>query len=328
MNFINGKVEWHGNGVVVIKERTVMRAIWRLYIHGERRLHSVLQRVGGLLKSVYFRRTASTQGFKGNGFKGNGFDEQGFEEQGFDVTGFEKCTFSIHPAEQMTSSLNQPQTVVHEPTITETGKLPSWPKKVRPMGTLTEIRRCTGADPATVANGDEPGALQQLLPALAGFCHDRWLVLVSPPQRPQIAELTAAGIDPSRVLLVHAHDSAGHKNAAQKNTGLKTVEKALQSGTCGAVVAWLEECDISTLQRLRHAAVAGHAWGVMFREGEIGQTMTFKTERQLSSLSVSTLPIVNGKSQDSVVFSRNTRNANTAKVVNILSDSTKKQKEY
>jgi cell division inhibitor SulA len=139
----------------------------------------------------------------------------------------------------------------------------------RPKGTLTEIRRYTADEQGT----DEQSALQQILPALAGFCHDRWLVLVAPPQRPMTEEMEAAGIDPKRVLVVHVNDS----------NGLSVVENALRSGTCGAVLSWLENCDSASLTRLRKAAVAGHAWGVMFREKTVayqGQTKNTATMHQ------------------------------------------------
>ncbi|MBL1277539.1 MAG: hypothetical protein COB30_015765 [Ectothiorhodospiraceae bacterium] len=147
-------------------------------------------------------------------------------------------------------------------------RLPSW----RPKGTITEVRRYSCAENthgdsenkcrgnADVEAGDRINELQTLLPALAGFCRDRWLVLIAPPHRPDIAALTAAGIDPSRVLIIHAH--ARHHNS---ENDLQIVEAALRSGTCGAVVAWLETCDATTLVRLKKSAETGHAWGVMFR---------------------------------------------------------------
>lgn len=246
MNLIEGTVEWHGNGVVVIKERSVMQTVWRFCVQGERQLYSIIQHSVRLTKSLFNQCLSRFRGAAGNASQRNTFKSS---------------------SDQMALSSKQAQTVVRESVTAEVKKhqSPSTHSQLnmRPSGALTEIRRYAGTDPATVASGDEQSTLQQLLPALAGFCSDRWLVLVSPAQRPDAAALTAAGIDPSRVLLVHARDSHGFNNS-----GLNIVEQALQSGTCGAVVAWLEECDTPTLQRLRNAAVTGHAWGVMFREGE------------------------------------------------------------
>lgn len=238
MNLIEGKVEWHGNGVVVIKECSVLRAIWRFCVHAERQFYFVVRHTVRSFKNPL----------------SNGLSR-------------------IKDAKQKTLLSKQTQTIIQKPVVAETKKQQAQPKvqqNVQSTGTLTEIRRYAGSDQTAQVNSDAQTDLYQLLPALAGFCRDRWLVLVSPAQRPDVATLTAAGIEPSRVLLVHARDSHGLNNAGlnMNNNGLKIVEQALRSGTCGAVVAWPETCDTSTLQRLRSAAVAGHAWGVMFREAE------------------------------------------------------------
>lgn len=126
-----------------------------------------------------------------------------------------------------------------------------------PAGALTEIRSISNS---ILSHGMDQSQnmrqeLSQLLPALAGFCQQRWLVLVAPPCVPTVAELTLAGLDPARVLLVHA----GSVN------GFTVLEKALRSGTCGAVLAWLADSDMQALERLRRAAEEGNAWGVLFR---------------------------------------------------------------
>jgi len=125
-----------------------------------------------------------------------------------------------------------------------------------PAGTLTEIRSIslsehyrTGVPPHNLRQ-----SLQQILPALASFCQQRWLVLVAPPCLPSIDELKKAGINPARVLLVHS-------NVANS---FNVLEQTLRSGTCGAVLAWLEKGDAQTLNCLRQAAEAGNAWGVLF----------------------------------------------------------------
>ncbi len=127
-----------------------------------------------------------------------------------------------------------------------------------PIGTLTEIRSisCRGEQCRTeVQSRNLRQNLKQMLPALASFCQQRWLVLVAPPCLPSIDELKKAGIDPARVLLVHS-DAAN---------GFDVLEQTLRSGTCGAVLAWLEKGDVQTLDCLRQAAEAGNAWGVLFR---------------------------------------------------------------
>lgn len=223
-------IEWHGNGVVVIRERSVLQMVWRFFTNAERKLYSAIRGSFKLSKAFVARCSSYIEGVIEN----------------------YSSSHSAAKTKEQTSVMDC------EPVSVETKHQP------RPMGTLTEIRRYAES---THGNVGEQNGLQQLLPALAGFCQDRWLVLVSPPQRPDSAELMAAGIDPSRVLLVHARDSADINGDTLNANGLRIVEQALQSGTCGAVVAWLEECNTPTLQRLRQSAVQGHAWGVMFREG-------------------------------------------------------------
>jgi len=126
-----------------------------------------------------------------------------------------------------------------------------------PTGTLTEIRSISLGEQCRTGGQSHnlQRNLKQMLPALASFCQQRWLVLVAPPCLPSIDELKKAGIDPARVLLVHS----GAAN------GFDVLEQTLRSGTCGAVLAWLEKGDAQTLDCLRQAAEAGHAWGVLFR---------------------------------------------------------------
>lgn len=120
-------------------------------------------------------------------------------------------------------------------------------------GALTEICTLQSSDGREGAVTDS--GLQHMLPALAGMCNSRWLVLVAPPEIPSAHQFRAAGIDPSRVLLVHPRVAKG----------LSVMERALRSGTCGAVLVWLQQRDGQTLQRLRLAAETGRCWGVLFR---------------------------------------------------------------
>ena len=64
MNFIEGRiegrVEWHGNGVVVIKERSLAQSVWRLCVHVERQLYSATRWVAStcpLPRGKYLRRS-------------------------------------------------------------------------------------------------------------------------------------------------------------------------------------------------------------------------------------------------------------------------------
>ncbi len=116
-----------------------------------------------------------------------------------------------------------------------------------PRGALTEILTAhTGL-----------GELRLLLPALARLSReDRWLAFIAPPYIPYAPALAAAGVDLSRVLLIHPRD---------RRDALWATEQALRSGTCGMVLAWPQGVDHQTLRRLQLAAEAGGAWGVLFR---------------------------------------------------------------
>lgn len=96
-----------------------------------------------------------------------------------------------------------------------------------------------------------------LLPAFAQITRQkRWLALVAPPRFSSALGLAHAGVDLARVLLIHP--SAGQ-------TALRTVEQMLRAGTCGAVLAWVEQADYAALRRLQLAAEAGNSRAVLFR---------------------------------------------------------------
>jgi len=122
-----------------------------------------------------------------------------------------------------------------------------------PRGALTEI----------LMPQQGIGALRLLVPALARLSRDdRWICWVAPPYIPYAPALVSAGIDLSRVLLVHPR--------AQQD-GLWAVEQSLRSGTCSAVLAWPALDDRTTLRRLQLAAEAGDALGFLFRPGRLAQ---------------------------------------------------------
>lgn len=116
-----------------------------------------------------------------------------------------------------------------------------------PRGALTEI----------LIPRQGVGAMALVLPTLARLSREkRWLTWIAPPYLPYAPALAAAGIDLSRILLVHPRSGSD---------GLWAVEQTLRSGTCGAVLAWLETGDMKTLRRLQLAAEAGQCWGLLFR---------------------------------------------------------------
>ena len=116
-----------------------------------------------------------------------------------------------------------------------------------PIGALTEI--CC----ARIGIGE----FRLLLPAIAQLSRgDRWIALIAPPYIPYPPALTAAGVDLSRLLLIHPKTRADH---------LWAVEASLRSGACAAVFAWTLHADAAHVRRLQLAAEAGAAWGVLFQ---------------------------------------------------------------
>ncbi len=116
-----------------------------------------------------------------------------------------------------------------------------------PQGALTEL----------LSSQEGIGELRLLMPALARLSQaDRWIAWIAPPRLLYAPALAAAGIELSRVLVVHVHDKTQIPWAT---------EQALRHGRCGAVLAWPPQADMRTLRRLQLAAEAGQAWGFLFR---------------------------------------------------------------
>ena len=109
------------------------------------------------------------------------------------------------------------------------------------------------------------GEVQLFLPALVesqrGAGHGEsgeipWLVWIAPPHEPYAPALAQQGIELGRLLIVRP---AGATEA------LWAAEQALASGVCAAVFLWLKGTDDRWLRRLKLAAEAGGALGVLFR---------------------------------------------------------------
>jgi cell division inhibitor SulA/protein ImuA len=111
---------------------------------------------------------------------------------------------------------------------------------------------------------DEPGVgeLKLLMPALAALSqprHDgahRWLMWIAPPHIPYAPALNEAGVDLTRVMVVHAND---------RMDVLWAAEQSLRSGNCAAVLAWVRHAPVKSLRRLQLAAAEGDSMGFVFR---------------------------------------------------------------
>src|SRR5262249_5287116 len=116
-----------------------------------------------------------------------------------------------------------------------------------PAGALTEIL------PAHEGIGE----LRLLGPALARI--DLPLALIAPAHLPYAPALAAAGIDPSKLIIVRA---------ASEKDALWAAEQALRSNACGAVLAWPRRAKYAELRRLQIAAEGVRAVAFLFRPPE------------------------------------------------------------
>src|SRR6202167_4952093 len=105
------------------------------------------------------------------------------------------------------------------------------------------------------------GEVQLFLPALVASQRRTdgetpWLVWIAPPYEPFAPALSQQGIDLGRLLVVRP---------ASAMEALWAAEQALSSGVCAAVLLWLKGTDDRWLRRLKLAAEAVGALGVLFR---------------------------------------------------------------
>ncbi len=117
-----------------------------------------------------------------------------------------------------------------------------WPK-----GALTEL----------LCDQQGIGELSLLIPALAKLSQQkRWILWVAPPFMLNAPALQDAGVDTSRILVVHAE---------QVKDVLWALEKGLKSGGCSAVLGWVENMAPNTARRLQLAAEQSQSLAFLFR---------------------------------------------------------------
>jgi len=116
-----------------------------------------------------------------------------------------------------------------------------------PQGALTEL----------LLEREGIGEIRLTLPALARIqAAGSDVVWIAPPYRPYAPALAAAGIDLTRLYIVHC---------AQPRDALWAFEQALRAPECGAAFAWLPTHDERLLRRLQVAARDGRTWGALWR---------------------------------------------------------------
>ena len=115
-----------------------------------------------------------------------------------------------------------------------------------PCGSLSEI----------LFAYDGLGELSLLLPALAELTRkNQRVVFVAPPYIPYAPALAAHGLDLRYVVQIDA----------QAGDGAWSAEQCLRSGSCGAVLSWMQQADYTQLRRLQLAAESGDALAFLFR---------------------------------------------------------------
>jgi cell division inhibitor SulA len=124
-----------------------------------------------------------------------------------------------------------------------------------PLGALVEL----------IAQREGIGELSVLLPALARLsAHERWIALINPPYIPYPPALLHAGIDLSKLIVIRA--------PATGDT-LWSMEQALRSGTCRAVLGWPAAMTEQAIRRLQLATESGLALGIYFtRPGAVARS--------------------------------------------------------
>ncbi len=159
-------------------------------------------------------------------------------------------------------------------------QMPVWPEAVVPLPPALGLASGHSALDAALGGSGWPqeslteiligragmDEVNLLLPAFAQITRQkRWLAFVAPPYFSYAPALAQAGVDLSRVLLVHP---------SARQTPLHTVEQVLRAGTCGVVLAWVEHADYTALRRLQLAAAAGNSWAVLFRPANAMQLLS------------------------------------------------------
>jgi len=107
---------------------------------------------------------------------------------------------------------------------------------------------------------DGIGELSLLMPALAELTQKKQrVVFVAPPYIPYAPALAAHGLDLRYVVQIDANAGDGAWSA----------EQCLRSGSCGAVLSWMQQADYTQLRRLQLAAESGDALAFLFRPTRI-----------------------------------------------------------
>jgi cell division inhibitor SulA len=98
---------------------------------------------------------------------------------------------------------------------------------------------------------------QLLMPLLAQLSRDeRWFAWIAPPLKLPKQWLLEAGIDINKIMMLQPSGS---------NDTLELARKALQTGTCHAVISWPGQLQQDQLQQLELAAQHGQSHAIVIQ---------------------------------------------------------------
>lgn len=102
------------------------------------------------------------------------------------------------------------------------------------------------------------GELQLLVPLMRTVVAEgKWILWISPPYLLYAPALVQAGINTDQVLVIRLDTAC--------RDALWSMEKALQTESCGLVLAWQRWLPPRVMRRLQLAAKAGQTLGVLFQ---------------------------------------------------------------
>ena len=112
-----------------------------------------------------------------------------------------------------------------------------------------------------IARHSGMGELQLLIPLMQSVIKQgKWILCVTPPYLLNAPALTQAGIDIDQILIV--------KQDTPCKDALWSMEKAMQTETCGLVLAWQNWLPGKVLRRLQLAAEVGDTLAVLFKHND------------------------------------------------------------
>ncbi|HHQ13488.1 MAG TPA: translesion DNA synthesis-associated protein ImuA [Chromatiales bacterium] len=166
------------------------------------------------------------------------------------------------------SSTHRIERLLEHPDIWRASSGSGTGRRVLPTGFAELDRACAGGWPVgaltELLSGEQVfhslRSFRLLVPALRMLTRDQHrpgrVVLIDPPCIPYAPGFLAEGLDLSRILVVWRAHRAGC---------FWSMEQALRSKACEAVIAWCESADMHGLRRLQLAAEVGTCLAVLFR---------------------------------------------------------------